>query len=104
MLVYGKETIQKIDFLGTVLLVGAGLLLITALQLAGSQYAWSSAVVIVLLVLTFIFFISFLGWEYQTSRSSSLREPVFPWRFFSNRVWSMMLLYETPFYILNNET
>lgn len=91
---YIKRILQRIDGLGTVLLLGASLLLITALQLAGDQYAWSSSVVVALLVIAAILFASFFTWEYMISNKPrrNLREPVFPWRFFSNRVWLMMLL------------
>ena len=89
---YWSDTSRRVDFPGTGLLLGAGLLLITALQLAGSQYSWSSAAVIVLLVLAVVLAIAFFAWEYTLSLGSGVREPVFPWRFLSNRVWMLMLL------------
>ena len=92
VLSHWRDTLQRVDLPGTMLLLGAGLLLITALQLAGNQYSWKSNSVIVLLVFAAVLAVSFFSWEFMVSRGYSLREPVFPWRFLSNRVWIMMLL------------
>ena len=83
---YLKQVAQRIDGPGTFMLLGAVLLLITPLQLAGHQYAWSSAAVVALLVLAILLGIAFFGWEFFTRRRLSLREPVLPSRFFSHRV------------------
>lgn len=87
-----QRAFRRIDFLGVGLLLAACLLLITALQLAGRGFGWSSAVVIVFLVLSALLWPAFFCWEWFITREGGTREPVFPGRFLQNRVWVMMLL------------
>ena len=68
------------------LLLGASLLFISALQEAGVRYAWSSALVIMFLVISGILGIMFLVWERILTSRASQREPVFPCRSVHNRV------------------
>ncbi|KAL3448147.1 major facilitator superfamily domain-containing protein [Aspergillus insuetus] len=87
-----KRSIQKVDFAGTLLLVGAILLLVTALLEATTDYTWSSALTISLLTISGILWVSFIIWEYFATKESWPVEPVFPFRFFHNRYWMGLLL------------
>ena len=84
---------RRIDFPGSFLLLGGSILLVCALEEAGTRYAWSSAVVITLLVVSVVLWTSFLMWEKAISRREAIREPVFPWRFVENRIVMGMFLY-----------
>ncbi|KAL4981982.1 MFS general substrate transporter [Aspergillus falconensis] len=87
-----KRSLKRVDFAGTLLLVGANLLLVTALLEASTEYSWSSALVIALLTISGILWVSFVVWEYFVTKDTWSIEPVFPFRFFSNRYWMGMLL------------
>lgn len=89
---YIGETVQRVDFLGTGLLLVATLFLVASLEEVNHEFAWRSAFVITLLVISGIAWILFLVWERQVTLHSDTREPVFPWRFVQNRIWMGMLL------------
>ncbi|KAL4860797.1 hypothetical protein BDV12DRAFT_204680 [Aspergillus spectabilis] len=69
-----KRSLQRVDFIGTLLL------------------SWSSALTISLLTISAILWISFVVWEYLATKETWVVEPVFPFRFFPNRYWMGMLL------------
>ncbi|KAI4213593.1 MAG: hypothetical protein LQ351_003817 [Letrouitia transgressa] len=54
------ELIRRIDYFGATLLLAASVLFITALEEGGTEYSWHSALVLVLLVLSFFVWIAFL--------------------------------------------
>lgn len=87
-----KRSLRRVDFIGTLLLVGANLLLVTALLEASTDYTWSSAVTIALLTLSAILWVCFVVWEYFATKETWAMEPVFPFRFITNRYWMGMLL------------
>ncbi|KAI1113663.1 putative multidrug resistance protein fnx1 [Nemania sp. NC0429] len=87
-----KSPLARLDILGTLLLLFAVVLLTAGFEEAGSDFPWKSAYVIVVLVLSGLFWISLMLWEYQTTTKNSLREPVLPWRFFTNRAMVGALL------------
>ena len=90
--IFSKESIQRIDFLGAFLLIGANLTLVTALLEASTSYSWSSPVIIALLVVSAVLWIIFVAWEWFATKDTTRMEPVFPFRFFHNRYWMGMLL------------
>ncbi|RAH86595.1 MFS general substrate transporter, partial [Aspergillus japonicus CBS 114.51] len=87
-----RKSFLRVDILGATLLLAATLLLVTALDEANEQYVWRSAFTITLLVVSGTLWVIFVAWERRVTRSTGSREPVFPWRFFQNRVWIAMLL------------
>ncbi|KAI8617129.1 major facilitator superfamily domain-containing protein [Chytriomyces sp. MP71] len=71
---------QKIDWLGTFLLVGCVICLLIPIQGGGSQYEWNSPTVIALFIVGFIFLIAFIyveGWV--------ATNPVLTFELFKNR-------------------
>ncbi|KAI0418235.1 putative multidrug resistance protein fnx1 [Xylaria grammica] len=80
-----KSPLARLDILGTILLLFAVVLLTAGFEEAGSDFPWKSAYVIVVLVLPGLFWISLVLWERHITMKNSLREPVLPWRFFTNR-------------------
>jgi hypothetical protein len=81
------QALKKLDAFGALLLLGASILLVAALEEGGVRFGWNSAVVIVFFTASGVLWIAFFIWEWFVSREGSTIEPTFPWRFFSNRVW-----------------
>ena len=82
----------KIDYPGFFLLLAVSVLLIVATEEAGISFAWSSSLVIALLVITGVLLVAFVGWEWNVDRHNSQRQPVFPWVFFKKRLLIGMYL------------
>jgi hypothetical protein len=94
---FSKNTVKRVDFLGAGLLLIATTFIVAALEQAGHDYAWNSAFVITLMTISGIVWILFTLWERTASLTSKTREPVFPWRLMSNRIWIGMILYVSMF-------
>ncbi|KAJ3132007.1 hypothetical protein HK101_004643 [Irineochytrium annulatum] len=74
------ESLTKIDWLGTFLLIATVICLLIPIQGGGSMYAWNSPVVISLFTVGGLFMMAFIyveGWV--------AREPVIPFSLFKNR-------------------
>lgn len=89
---FSMETLNKIDILGSSVLLLATLALTAAFEEAGSRYSWRSAYFISLLVAGTVFWAVFSIWERHVTLSQSVREPVLPWRFFTERMLIGILL------------
>lgn len=77
---------NRVDYPGFLVLLAACVLLILAIEEAGTEYAWSSALVITCLVIAGVLFILFITWQWYMDHSKSQRDPVFPWSFTKKRV------------------
>lgn len=75
----------RVDIPGTVLLLLATLSFTACFQEADSRFAWDSAYVITLLIVSVILWIALLVWERYVTLAGKIREPVLPWRFFTRR-------------------
>ena len=53
------QKLKRIDYLGTIVVVGATVALLLALNWGGNQYKWSSPIIIVLLIVGSIGYIIF---------------------------------------------
>ncbi|KAF2821463.1 MFS general substrate transporter [Ophiobolus disseminans] len=82
----------RIDWLGAVLVLGASVLLVVALENAGLRHPWKSALVVAPLTISGVMWVLLLAWEWKVTRDDGTREPVFPWRFIENRVSFGMML------------
>lgn len=89
---FAKGTLQRIDFPGFFLFLSACLLLVCALEEAGIEYAWSSALIITFLTLSGLLLIAFFVWQRYVCYKDTPREPVFPWKFAQNRILMGMFL------------
>lgn len=87
-----KNAYDRIDIIGAFCLVAATVLLAAGLNEADERFAWRSAFTIAVLTISGILWILFALWERWVTLKSTLIEPIFPWRFFHNRVWIAMLL------------
>nr|POE63739.1 efflux pump roqt [Quercus suber] len=86
-------TLCSIDFLGSLALLSASVLLIFALQQAGSYtYSWNSAATITCLILAGICFIACVLWQlWLATRPSFIVQPIFPIAAVKSRVLSSAL-------------
>ncbi|KAK5989755.1 putative MFS-type transporter [Cladobotryum mycophilum] len=87
-----SRSLARLDLLGCLLLLLATMSFTATFQEAGSKFAWDSAYVIVLLVVSIVLWAGLLLWERITTLADGIREPVLPWRFFTNRVMVGILL------------
>ena len=71
------------DYLGATLVVGAMSSLLLALVWAGTQYAWSSPIIITLFLVGTLLTVAFLYWQ------TKAKEPILPLRLFASRVFSV---------------
>ena len=82
-----RDILVKIDYIGAILLFGASVCFVAALEEAGTHYEWSSATIIVLLALSALLAISFLWWEHSLNEERKTQEAVFTWRLLKHRVF-----------------
>ncbi|KAI1254222.1 hypothetical protein MGN70_004618 [Eutypa lata] len=90
--VLSRRSLQRLDVLGTALLLVSTVFLVASLEEAGLRSPWRSPFVITLLTISGLGWIAFLLWERRITMLSGLQEPVFPWRLAQSRVWVGMLL------------
>ncbi|KAI0883457.1 putative multidrug resistance protein fnx1 [Annulohypoxylon maeteangense] len=81
-----RSSINQIDFLGAFLLLAAMTMHLTGLEEAANLNPWRSSSVLTPLCLSGPLWIIFIFSQYYVTTSTQSQEPVFPWRFFQNRV------------------
>ncbi|PGH28477.1 hypothetical protein GX50_08787 [[Emmonsia] crescens] len=86
-----KSALKRVDIIGVLLLLASSILLVFALEEAGTRYSWSDAVIIATFSLAGITGILFTFWELFLEKSTSLQEPVFPLRLLKNRLLAAMM-------------
>lgn len=86
--------LRRVDIVGSLLLLGSTVLLVVAMQEAGSLVvAWDSLFVLTNLTAAALCFALFIGWETLLSSGRYWEiEPVFPLRLLKNRVYLSCLL------------
>jgi hypothetical protein len=67
------------------MLLGVTVPLLTALQQASQGISFGSSLVWPLLLVTSLFLVSFLAWQWYVMMRRSFPEPVLPWRFLTHR-------------------
>ncbi|KAI1088164.1 putative efflux pump antibiotic resistance protein [Rostrohypoxylon terebratum] len=82
----------RLDLPGSMLLLCAVLSFTACFQEADSRFPWKSAYVITLLIVSVLLFLALLLWERHVTQAGKVREPVLPWRFFTNRVMVSIIL------------
>ncbi|CAJ2502289.1 Uu.00g096830.m01.CDS01 [Anthostomella pinea] len=86
------RSIHRIDFVGASLLLAAMTIHITGLEEAANLHSWRSILVLLPLSLSGLLWIGFIVSQYYVTASTRKPEPVFPWRFFQNRVCMGLIL------------
>ncbi|KAI0451922.1 putative multidrug resistance protein fnx1 [Xylaria acuta] len=84
--------LARIDVLGSILLVFAAVSFTACFQEADTRFAWDSAYVITLLLLSVVLWCILLLWERRVTLKSMRCEPVLPWRFLTDRVRASALV------------
>lgn len=84
---FSLKSLGQVDFLGTALLLGASIFVVTGLQQVEFEGEWASATTIALLACSGPLYVVFLLWERRITSNDSRTEPVFPWRFAQSRLW-----------------
>ncbi|CAH0053676.1 unnamed protein product [Clonostachys solani] len=82
----------RLDLLGMSLLLAFSVLLIFALEEAGTRYPWRSPAIIASLALAVALTVGFVLWEIYVERSASRQEPVFPPSICKERLPAALLL------------
>ncbi|KAK3310861.1 major facilitator superfamily domain-containing protein [Chaetomium strumarium] len=87
-------TVSKIDFLGNAMLAAASVLLVFAMQEAGSfVWSWSSPVIVWSLVMSGTCWVLLGVWEYCLSHLFAQQiQPIFPMHLLRNRAYALCLL------------
>lgn len=89
---FSTKQLNQLDLIGTALLLGASVLLVTGLQQAGGRYPWNSPFIISCLVLCAVLWLCFFAWSKHTANQDSIRASVFPWRMVQSRIRLGMLM------------
>jgi hypothetical protein len=89
---FSQRNFQRVDFVGTSLLLAASIILVTAFEEAANGRSWDSALVIAFLVVSVFLWAGFVLWERKTTLKNGRMEPIFPWRFLQSRVCIGMIL------------
>lgn len=90
---YSRESVKRIDFLGSATLLCCCCLLIVGLQQAGAtRYLWSDAVIIAVLALSVMSAIVFIIWQVLLNKGAFRAiKPIFPVNLLKNRVFTAAL-------------
>jgi len=94
------QRLKRFDVLGATMLLGITVPLTTALQQASAGFSFSSTFVWPLLLITGLFLIGFLTWQWYATTKRTVPEPMFPWRFMVHRAPVGIILYEAKSLIL----
>ncbi|RDL42325.1 Uncharacterized protein BP5553_02304 [Venustampulla echinocandica] len=98
---FSKAAWSRVDVLGTVLLLAFSVLLVFALEEAGSRYPWSSPVIVVTIIFATISGMAFIVWEWLVEKRGKEKrgrqEPTFPLSLLKGRVMAAMMA--TAFFI-----
>ena len=91
---FSRDSVKKIDFLGSATLLCACCLLIVGLQQAGAaRHLWSDGVIIAVLALSALSTIVFIVWQVTLNRGTSWNiKPIFPVKLLRNRVFTATLV------------
>lgn len=90
-----KTSLRHIDYFGALLLLSGSLLLVFALEQAGSMtYAWSSPLIVTTLTVSALCWVGFALWIWflTTKHSTSSIKPILSTRLFTSRVMAFTLL------------
>ncbi|KAM7213961.1 Major facilitator superfamily domain containing protein [Rhypophila decipiens] len=87
-----QQSWRRIDIFGVISLLAASILLVFALQQAGTANAWNSGPIISAFVISGVLWVVWFAWQRRLSLAGGICEPVFPWRLACNRFVLGLLL------------
>lgn len=82
---FAIQALKKVDFLGTFLILAASILFVSAVEEGGTEYSWTSAVVLGLFSISVMLWILFFAWQRLLKNWQNIREPVLPRRLLTDR-------------------
>jgi hypothetical protein len=88
---FTRAAFARLDVLGTIFLLAFSVLLVFALEEAGSRYHWSSPVIIVTIVFSAVAGVGFVSWEWWIERAKGKQEPTFPLSLLKESVLASMI-------------
>jgi hypothetical protein len=83
--------LRQLDLVGGFLFLGASILIVTALQEAGSTYIWNSAVIITLIIFSVLLLAAFIVWERWVTYKSIQIVPLITWQFVRRQPLAMFM-------------
>jgi len=91
---------RRVDYMGTGLMLCASILLVLALEQAGTRYPWKSSAILSPLFISMFCWLSFVQCELRIDTDRTDEEPIFPMRLLKDRVVAGMILFVDCFIIL----
>jgi len=88
---FTKAAFARIDILGTIFLLAFSVLIVFALEEAGSRYEWGSSMIITTLVFSVVAGVGFVVWEWWIERAKGKQEPTFPLSLLKDRILASMM-------------
>lgn len=85
------KDLAEVDYTGALLLVGASVLLLVALQQAAEGISFTSPKVLVTLILAPILLICFVYWQHYIANHRRHLQSILPWELITNRVFMAVL-------------
>lgn len=91
---FSRGLLAQVDWVGVVLSLAASLCLLIPLEEGGSEFAWSSALIVLLLVISGVSWVAFAIWEWLVTRREAVWRilPIFPFRLVQRRVIGATIL------------
>jgi hypothetical protein len=89
---FRKDALSRVDMFGTFLLLSFSILLVFALEEAGSRFPWSSPTIIITMSLAIISGVGFVVWELWLEHLDDKQEPTFPLSLLRGKVLTGMML------------
>ncbi|RDL37716.1 MFS general substrate transporter [Venustampulla echinocandica] len=91
---FSRGLLAQVDWVGVVLSLTASLCLLIPLEEGGSEFAWSSILIVLLLAVSGISWVGFAIWEWLVTRREAVWKilPIFPFRLVQRRVIGATIL------------
>ena len=87
-----SQQLKRVDILGAVLLLGISVLVVTALQQGADGKSFRAPSVLALILMSGIFIVAFLLWQWFVTTKRQNPQPILPWRIITNRICVGMIL------------
>jgi hypothetical protein len=84
---------QRLDLFGAALMLVASILLVYALEEAGTRFSWDSAAIVCPLIVGILSWLLFVYYEVMLEKKKKVKEPIFPMRLLKSRMLTGMFLY-----------
>ncbi|PVH95529.1 MFS general substrate transporter [Periconia macrospinosa] len=86
------HNLSQLDIAGVFMILGASVLITASLQQVAEGAPWQSGQVLAPLILSPIFLLAFIGWQWRLTVQDKKIIPLLSWRLLTNRVFLFVLL------------